>query len=82
MLPLSGEVRRKGNHVGKKPQFRAFQILITACTCWMLFFFFFFTYLTVLGPPCFVGFFPLGATLVAVHEPLISVAPLVVEHGV
>ena len=45
------------------------------------FFFFFFTYLAVLGPRCFVDFFPLGATLVAVHEPLISVAPLVVEHG-
>lgn len=40
-----------------------------------------FTYLAVLGPHCFVDFFPLGATLVAVHEPLISVAPLVVEHG-
>ena len=40
-----------------------------------------FTYLAVLGPHCFVDLFPLGATLVAVHEPLISVAPLVVEHG-
>lgn len=44
-------------------------------------FFCVFTYLAVLGPRCFVDFFPLGATLVAVHKPLISVAPLVVEHG-
>ena len=60
MLPLSGEVRRKGNHVGKKPQFRAFQILITACTCWMLFFFFFFYLFGCAGSSLLCGLFSSG----------------------